>query len=198
MRKAKLIGRQYTRRQQWIHRTEWGAVYLEQLTPPRVSTDNLETLKLQALDAITGAGIPAEHDSQADDYGSTLKDAVLNRHDKDGDSIEGLAARIYFLACHAQGYQALQATPQAMDAMAELGRLVTLWDVYRQISTERSKAGKSSVVQRSHTPLADEIKSHAAKLAERGVEQKDIAGMVARHLEVSPQHVRRVLKKREP
>lgn len=193
--KVEYRGRQYSKRRVTVHKTEGGPVELWEVRPGRVRLATLPKLREEALQAIRAAGIePAPYLEDAP-HGSGLRDAVINSHNRPADSIEGIAARIYEHAAHVDGYRELGAIDQAMNAMAELGALVALFDVYLQVSTATSGAGKKGAKQRPATK-AKAIKEMADRLLREGKDEHEIGGIIAQRLDVTPQYIARVRKQK--
>jgi hypothetical protein len=190
-------GRQYTKRRATVHDD---GLELWEVRPGRVSLATLPKLKDEALDAIRAAGIDPSPYVDAAPHGGGLRDAVINRHERPGDSIEGLAARIYEHAAHAAAYRELGAIDQALNMMAELGALVALFDVYMQVTASKKEAGKRSGKSRGgDASLATTIRDIAARV--RSVEPRQLAGVIVTRLAsqgiaVSATYVRNVLRKR--
>lgn len=189
MKKTEIRGRQLTKRLVTLH--ENGGETSE-LKAPRVSLRQLSALKKEALEVIRAAGIELEIYLDKSPHGSMLRDAVINLHQHPDDSITGLAARIYEHAAHVQSYREVAAFDQALDLMAELGRLVTIFDAYQKASTDASKAGKKGSAGK--TSKSDQIKQLAAKYIQDGREQRFMAGTIAVKIGVTPHYVRQVLK----
>lgn len=148
MKRPTLKGRQYTRRRVTTHETEHGPVELWEVKPNRVSLRALPGLKVEALAVIEGEGITTGPLLNEAPHGTLLRAEVIDQRQHPGDSITGLAARIYEHAAHAEGYRLLGAIDQAMNMMAELGALVAVFDIYRQASAEKAKAGAESARSR--------------------------------------------------
>lgn len=195
MAKVETRGRQYSKRRVTVHKTEGGPVELWEVRPGRVRLATLPKLREEALQAIRAAGIEPAPYLEGAPHGSGLRDAVINLHDRPADSIEGLAARIYEHAAHVDGYRELGAIDQAMNMMAELGAMVALFDVYQQVSTARSDAGKKSAEQRPPTQ-AEAILEMANKLLAEGRDEHEIGGIIAQRLDVTPQWVGKVRKQK--
>lgn len=193
-------GRQFTKRRVQLvsnpDAPEAPPVELWEVRAPRVTLAKLPAIKAEALDAIREAGISPDDALLDAPHGSGLVELVCTINDRAADSIEGLAARIYRAAAHAEAYRAHDAADAAMDALAELSELFAIFNVYRQTRDEKRRAAKSSA--KRLTELENRIIVAATRLRASGRDPREIASVVARTVGVTPQHVRRTLKKSEP
>lgn len=114
------------------------------ITAPRASVSQLPKIKAEALAVLTKFGIDSKPSLADSHFGTGLRDLVINVLNHEPDSFVGLAARIYEHAAHIEGYMSLGAVEQAMNSMAELGKLLTIFDAYHAASEQASTAGKSS------------------------------------------------------
>ena len=185
-------GRQFSKRTVTVNEVEHGTVELWEVRPPRVTLSKIEAIKDEALATIRAAGI--EPGPYLEGHGSALRRVVINDNGKDGDSIVGLASRIYEAAAHVEGYRKLNAQDQAIDMMAVLASLVTLFDIYRLTTAVKKSAAEISVRERGPGKGPDILRV-SEELERSGKEKHEIANVVARRLEVTPQHARRIVKK---
>lgn len=194
VKRPTLKGRQYTRRRVTTHETKHGPVELWEVKPNRVSLRALPGLKVEALAIIEGEGITTGPLLEEAPHGSMLRAEVIDQRQHPGDSITGLAARIYEHAAHAEEYRRLAAIDRAMDMMAELGALVAIFDVYRQASTEKAQAGAKSAKSRGGVRQA--VQAINAKL--KGVDPRNRVNIIvqraaAQGVMVTPRYVRLVI-----
>jgi hypothetical protein len=198
VKRPTLKGRQYTRRRVTTHETEHGPVELWEVKPNRVSLRTLPGLKAEALAVIEGEGIRTGPLLEEAPHGNLLRAEVIDQRQHPGDSITGLAARIYEHAAHADEYRRLGAIDRAMDTMAELGALVALFDVYRQVSSDRANAGAEGARNRG-SEKAELVRQIAATLQNK--DQREVVSIIiqraaAKGVSIDDSYARRVLRKK--
>lgn len=193
-----LKGRQYTRRRVTTHETEDGPVELWEVKPNRTTLRALPGLKAEMLAVIEGIGIATAPLLDESPRGSLLRGEVIDQCQHPGDSIPGLAARIYEHAAHAEEYHRLGAIDQAMEMMAGLGALVTVFDVYRQASADKAQAGAKGAHARG-SEKAELVQEIATTLRDK--DPRDVVSIIVRRAEargvsIDESYVRRVLRQK--
>lgn len=122
----------------------------------------IETHRKNARDCLENNGIDVDKLLVNSPHGSAVRDLVLNCMSNEPDSKVGLAARVFELCCHIQGYESMPGGESQIPSLAyRLGRLLDLqrvYDVESEMQASRRK-GKGEITDAQKKRINSQYRS---------------------------------------